>query len=76
MPERLEPPTVPLAATLVGVMAPNPSVNEPLVVIGDPDTVIPLLPVAPTEVTVPLPPAPLVADVILPNASTVMLAAV
>lgn len=41
--------------TLVGVMAPNPRVNVPEVVIGLPETLIPLLTDTATEVTVPEP---------------------
>ena len=53
----MEPVTNPLAATEVGVMAPRPTVIDPLEVTGLPETLTPLDPVMPTEVTVPPPEA-------------------
>jgi hypothetical protein len=73
VPDKLEPATVPVAATLVGVIAPSPIVIVPLVVIGDPETDTPFDPDAATDVTVPEL-VPLLADVTLPYTSTVIFA--
>lgn len=71
---RLEPPTVPLAATLVGVM--SHSVRDiagvVVAVATLPDT--PFAVVTDTDVTVQLPPLPVEAAVIRPLPSTVMFA--
>ena len=76
VPVILEPVTVPVAATLVGVIAPRPTVIEPLLVTGPPVEVTPFAPVIPIEVTVPLVTVPLLAAVTLPNSSTVIAALV
>jgi hypothetical protein len=55
VPLRFDPVTVPVAATLVGVISPSPIEIVPVDVIGDPDIVIPSEPDAETEVTVPSP---------------------
>ena len=57
LPLKFEPLTAPEAATLVGVIAPRPRVMLPLLVIGLPETEIPLATEIPTEVTVPPPAA-------------------
>ena len=74
VPLRLLPVTVPVAATLVGVMSPRPNASVPEAVIGPPETVMPLLPVADTDVTVPVPALNATVDrlVTRPLASTVI----
>jgi hypothetical protein len=65
VPEKLLPLIVPTAATEVGVIAPRDNAIVPLVVIGELDTLMPLAPEIPTEVTVP-PPAIVAQDTVDP----------
>ena len=67
------PATVPDDTIPVGVIFPKLNASVPADVIGDPATVIPLLPVAATDVTVPLAAdtAVFVTPVMRPFASTV-----
>jgi hypothetical protein len=54
VPLKFEPVTEPVAATEVGVIAPRPMVNVPVVVTGEPEMETPFDPEAATEVTVPV----------------------
>jgi hypothetical protein len=63
---------VPVAETLVGVIAPSTSVIAGVVVGFNTDPLTPFADVTDTDVTVPEPTVPLVAEIIRPWASTVI----